>query len=92
MFTVTVQKPQQTLTLTYSEAVTASRVLEDAGITHPHPCGGRGVCGKCRILLDGKEVLACKTRIDADSTIDYTSNLPGLQGITEGFFASFENY
>ncbi|MBE6559737.1 MAG: DUF4445 domain-containing protein [Ruminococcaceae bacterium] len=90
MFTVTILKPQQTLTLTYTEAVPASRVLEDAGITHPHPCGGRGVCGKCRIRLNGNDVLACRTMIEKDSTIDYTSNLPGLQGITEGFFASFE--
>ena len=90
MFTVTVRKAQQTLSLTYSEEVLASRVLEDAGITHPHPCGGRGVCGKCRILLNGKEVLACNTRIDSDSTIDYTSNSSELQGITEGFFTLFE--
>ena len=24
------------------------------------PCGGRGVCGKCRVVLDGRETLSCE--------------------------------
>lgn len=28
-------------------------VLRIAGISTPHPCGGRGSCGKCSIVLSG---------------------------------------
>lgn len=30
-----------------------SELLEAHGILYPHPCGGRGVCGKCRIEVEG---------------------------------------
>jgi uncharacterized 2Fe-2S/4Fe-4S cluster protein (DUF4445 family) len=33
------------------------------------PCGGRGTCGKCSVLLDGKKVLACQASILTDCTI-----------------------
>ena len=28
-------------------------VLKDAGVQTPHPCGGRGSCGKCAVVLSG---------------------------------------
>lgn len=30
-----------------------SELLTEAGLLIPHPCGGRGVCGKCRIEAEG---------------------------------------
>ena len=38
------------------------QALEDNGIFLDAPCGGHGSCGKCRILVNGKEVLACQTQ------------------------------
>lgn len=36
----------------------------------PHaPCGGNGICGKCKVFADDKEVLACQTIIDRDMTV-----------------------
>lgn len=32
-------------------------------------CGGKGLCGKCRVLADGKEVLACKTKCEGISAV-----------------------
>ena len=29
-------------------------VLSQAGIDLDHPCGGRGICGKCRVNLSGR--------------------------------------
>lgn len=37
--------------------------LRRAGSAPDAPCGGRGTCGKCRVLVDGKEVLACQTKV-----------------------------
>ena len=33
------------------------------------PCGGHGTCGKCKVLVDGVEQLACQTIVDRDMTV-----------------------
>lgn len=40
-----------------------------AGIVPDAPCGGKGTCGKCRILLDGMEALACQSRVTREMTV-----------------------
>jgi len=37
-----------------SDALIRNRLL------HSHPCGGKGICGKCKVLVDGTPELACK--------------------------------
>ncbi len=51
-------RPGQTL-----HGVLAAEGLLDA------PCGGQGTCGKCKILVDGREALACRTPADRDMTV-----------------------
>ena len=90
MISVTIRTTKTTFERTYSAPVTAAKVLADVGIFQPHPCGGRGTCRKCRILLNGQPVPACQTEIHKDATIDYTDNSAAMQGITDGFSANFE--
>ncbi len=33
----------------------------EAGIYIYNPCGGEGTCGRCKVLINKKEVLACRT-------------------------------
>lgn len=33
------------------------------------PCGGKGTCGKCRVILEGREVLSCQTLVDRDMMV-----------------------
>ena len=40
-----------------------------AGIGLSAPCGGRGSCGKCRVELDGRSVLACQTLVTRDMAV-----------------------
>ena len=51
-------------------SVPSGTVLLDAlkqnGIYPDAPCGGSGRCGKCRLLANGAEVLACRTAVDRD--------------------------
>ena len=35
-------------------------LLREQGIALPAECGGKGICGKCRVNVDGREVLACR--------------------------------
>ena len=44
-------------------------VLRADGLIQSAPCGGNGTCGKCKVLIDGKEILACQTLVDRDMTV-----------------------
>lgn len=44
-------------------------VLRSAGLPVSAPCGGSGSCGKCKVRVDGEDVLACRTVIDRDMTV-----------------------
>ncbi|MFR5879437.1 MAG: 2Fe-2S iron-sulfur cluster-binding protein [Cloacibacillus evryensis] len=43
------------------------------------PCGGKGVCGKCRVLLDGAGVLSCCHTVERSAEI----LLPQAAGVSE---------
>lgn len=51
---------------TILQAQIAAQLRPDA------PCGGKGTCGKCRVWLQGQEVLACQTQVDRDMTVSLT--------------------
>ena len=38
------------------------------------PCNGNGTCGKCLVLIDGEEVLACRTVLTRDTEITTLTN------------------
>lgn len=46
-----------------------SDLLIKNGIYVEHPCGGKGKCLKCSVLVDGKTELSCKYTIDRDITL-----------------------
>ena len=45
------------------------QVLRKAGFAPDAPCGGKGTCGKCRVKVDGEEMLACQTPVDRDMSV-----------------------
>ena len=45
------------------------QALQSAGFLVNAVCGGIGSCGKCKVLVDGEEVLACQTVVDRDMTV-----------------------
>ncbi len=49
-----------------------SDVLIRNGFSHPSPCGGRGLCGKCKVTVNGKEELACKYIIKEYISVETT--------------------
>ena len=68
-----------------------SEVLFANGIKTLHPCGGRGVCGKCAIKAEGnlscltdaeikhKTRLACKTRLLGSASVEVTEETEGFR-------------
>ena len=45
------------------------QALREMGYVPDAPCGGNGTCGKCRVWVDGREVLACRTVVDRDMMV-----------------------
>ena len=54
------------------EAAEGSSLLEalrSAGLAPDAPCGGSGTCGKCGVMVDGREVRSCQTVVDRDMAV-----------------------
>ena len=52
------------LTCLAEAGTTVLEVQIAAGMTPDAFCGGNGKCGKCKVVINGKEVLACKTAVE----------------------------
>ena len=57
--------------ITIHKGATLFEAAGQAGIILNTACGGRGICGKCEVVLElgGEKVLACQYRIERDLTI-----------------------
>lgn len=81
---ITVMPPKQNIEASAGE--TLLNVLRSAGFFVNAACGGNGSCGKCKVLIDGKEALACRTVIDRDMTVTLPSAVDTYilaEGITQ---------
>lgn len=68
VLTVIHNTTEQTINAQIGGTVLAA--LQAAGITAPEaPCGGNGTCKKCLVLVDGQEVLACRTAVTGNCTV-----------------------
>ena len=54
-----------------------------AGLTPDAPCGGKGTCGKCRVVVKGQQVLACRTPVTEDMEV-YAAGEGAARILTEG--------
>ena len=60
--------------ISVSQGTDLLTALRSAGVFPDAPCGGAGKCGKCRVTVDGREVLACRTPVDRDMTVVLPQN------------------
>ena len=85
MFYIKIRSEQRTI-----EAEKGSNllnVLRDAGIEVSAPCGGGGVCGKCKVKIYGEEeyiVKACETIVESDLELDTMMEEEEVQVLTKG--------
>ncbi|MGN0779720.1 MAG: ASKHA domain-containing protein [Aristaeellaceae bacterium] len=96
---LTIHRGPQTYAVAFSDAQKLSTLLERAGQALAHPCGGRGVCGKCAVLLEGDvsapsdaEIrcgtrLSCQAMIHGDAAVILPDALPTEQ-IEAGYGAA----
>ena len=50
-------------TVSAKEGESLLDVLREAGLKPDAPCGGRGLCGKCLVKVNGRTVKACETKV-----------------------------
>lgn len=46
-----------------------SDILIKNGMSAVHPCGGKRKCGKCRVNVDGENVLSCRYHVEKDISV-----------------------
>lgn len=73
MFTVSIEKSG--IKINASPGATLMHVLVEAGVIEvDYPCGGLGICGKCRVRIRAnggwEQVLACQTKVCSDINIE----------------------
>lgn len=56
-------------TLYAKDGALLSQVLAESGNAVEHPCGGRGVCKKCTVAVNGKTQLSCRYAIESDIVV-----------------------
>ena len=73
--------------------------LRSGGFIVDAPCGGRGTCGKCKVTVDGVEMLACQTTVHRDMTVELpeigrdsilTAGISVASGLSGGCHVAFD--
>ena len=88
MPTLTIHRGPQVFTVDFTQAQPLSALLAQADHALAQPCGGRGVCGKCAVLLEGDVSapndaekrcgarLSCQAVIHGDAAVILPDALP----------------
>ena len=59
----------------FADGTILSDILMKSGEVLPHPCGGKGNCRKCLVLVNGKEELSCQYKIKSDIVVVLPDNV-----------------
>ena len=86
MYRVEIHCGGETAVLYSEEGEILSNVILKSGYETEHPCGGHGICGKCRVTVNGEKVLSCTYRIESDITVELpeTGKIRSLAGTGTG--------
>lgn len=82
----------ENITLEVAAGTNLLQALRAAGFGPDAPCGGKGTCGKCKVLVNGAEALSCQYAVTQDVEVtlpgkEQTAILTGglqVQTVTDG--------
>lgn len=91
MATLRIHQGHQRTEIVFHPPAALSELLSQAGFVHSHPCGGRGTCGKCAVMLSGAvsaptpAELRCGVRLACQVTVcgDASVTLPAEMAFTQ---------
>lgn len=87
MYELTVFQNAKRVVIPFSGQPVLRDLLQSNGFLIPHPCGGRGTCGKCAVDVEGEvsspndaerrfgKRLSCQVRLLGDATVSWTDTL-----------------
>ncbi len=75
---------REKLTMNAHEGENLLALMRRAGLNPDAPCGGRGKCGKCTVVLNGEKVKACTVEVQEDLTVETLEVAGGAQILTSG--------
>jgi len=81
VFSIVIKTKSHEYRHTYDKKILLSDALENIGIHQDKPCGGKGICKKCRVIVNDEAVLACMTYITEDAIVEYTADIGDIEGI-----------
>ena len=84
MFKITVKTKYEEKTATFNQKILLWDALNQMGFKVSKPCGGKGICGNCKVIANGEMVASCKTYTNANTLIEYNTDIENIQGITDG--------
>lgn len=96
---LTIHRGPQTVAVSFCGTQRLSALLDRAGQALAQPCGGRGMCGKCAVLLEGDVSapnaaekrcgtrLSCQAMIHGDAAVILPDTLP-MEQIETGYGAA----
>lgn len=71
--------PAQGTTITAEYGDNLLEALRSNGFGPDAPCGGLGKCGKCKVLVEGKQALSCQYTIQSDIAVELSkTDLPSV--------------
>ena len=91
MYRLTVIQNQTVIEIPFEKGQILDEVLIRAGLSVPHPCGGKGICKKCKVQVRGEISppdkletkagcrLSCRTVLLGDATVTIDDTGHGMQ-------------
>lgn len=73
-----------------SAGMTIQEAGRSAGLLLDAPCGGNGICGKCKVKVGDQEVLACQYRVDRDVTVTLPKTPVNVKILADGPETAFQ--
>lgn len=84
-----IKLPQLNLEFECSKGDNLYDVLAGAGIMDA-PCGGKGVCGKCTVTVDGEDILSCEKSVSENLIVYLPEKGKAGDIISNGYMKKFE--
>ena len=86
---VKIALPEEGRALECSKGENLYAVLSAAGLIDA-PCGGRGVCGKCGVLVNGEKRLSCEVTVKGDLSVTLPGSGAASRITSTGFRKEFQ--
>ncbi|MDR0917173.1 MAG: ASKHA domain-containing protein [Oscillospiraceae bacterium] len=70
----TVRFTRENREIAVADGTTILEAARAVGVEIESPCNAVGTCGKCKVRVDGAEVLACQTSVTRDTDVEVPDN------------------